>query len=86
MNTRIITATELARNTREVLDGVAARGDVVIVERNRTPIARIAPPERTMTAAQALAGLRPALTRRQAADWLRDSRGTFDERLRDPWA
>lgn len=40
----------------------------------------------TMTAAQALAGLRPVLTPRQAADWLRDSRGAFDEDVRDPWA
>jgi len=86
MDTRRITATKLARSTREVLDGVATRGDVVIVERNRTPIARIAPPEPTMTAAQALAGLRPVLTPRQAADWLRDSRGAFDEDVRDPWA
>ncbi|MCD6672792.1 MAG: type II toxin-antitoxin system Phd/YefM family antitoxin [Burkholderiaceae bacterium] len=86
MDTRRITATELARNTREVLDAVAARGEVVIVERNRAPIARIAPAERTMTAAQALAGLRPTLTRRQAQDWLRESRGSFGEELRDPWA
>lgn len=86
MDTRRITATELARSTREILDGVATRGDVVIVERNRTPIARIAPPERTMTAAQALAGLRPVLTPRQAEDWLRDSRRAFDQDVRDPWA
>lgn len=86
MDTRRITATELARNTREILDGVASHGDVVIVERNRTPIARITPPERTMTAAQALAGLRPTLACKQAADWLRDSRGTFDEDVPDPWA
>lgn len=86
MDTRRVTATELARSTREILDAVASHGDVVIVERNRMPIARIAPPERTMTAAQALAGLRPMLSREQAADWLRDSRGTFDEDLHDPWA
>jgi len=86
MDTRRISATELARSTREVLDGVATRGDVVIVERNRTPIARITPPEHAMTAAQALSGLRPTLSRKQAADWIRDSRGGFDDDLRDPWA
>jgi len=86
MDLRRISATELARNTREVLDAVAARGEVVIVERNGAPIARIAPAQRTMTAAQALAGLRPTLTRRQAQDWLGESRGSFGEELRDPWA
>lgn len=80
-----ISATELARNTREILDMVAAGGEVVMVERNRTVIARIAPPEHTMTAAQALAGLRPAMTPKQAAAWLKESRGAFDEAVRDPW-
>lgn len=81
-----ISATELARNTREILDRVAGGGEIVMVERNRTVIARIAPPERTMTAAQAIAGLRPALTPGQAAAWLKESRGAFDETVRDPWA
>ena len=80
-----ISATELARNTREILDMVAGRGEIVMVERNRTVIARIAPPERVMTAAQALAGLQPVMTRGQAAAWLKVSRGAFDEAVRDPW-
>jgi len=49
-------------------------------------IAKIMPSEVTMTAAQALTGLRPMLTPRQAAAWQKDSRGDFDETLRDPWA
>lgn len=80
-----ISATELARNTREILDMVAGGGEIVMVERNRTVIARIAPPERAMTAAQALAGLQPAMTPEQAAAWLKESRGAFNEALRDPW-
>ncbi len=80
-----ISATELARNIREILDMVTDRGDVVMVERNRRVVARIMPPERTMTAAQALAELRPALTPGQAAAWLKESRGAFDEAVRDPW-
>jgi antitoxin (DNA-binding transcriptional repressor) of toxin-antitoxin stability system len=81
-----ISATDLARNTREILDGVASRGEAVEVERNRMVIAKIVPPERTMTAAQALAGLKPMLTPKQADAWLKDSKQNFDETVRDPWA
>ena len=76
----------MARKTSEVLDRVAGRGESVAVERNRTVIAQIVPAERTMTAAQALAGLEARLTPWQAADWLRESKGAFDETVRDPWA
>jgi antitoxin (DNA-binding transcriptional repressor) of toxin-antitoxin stability system len=81
-----ISATDLARNTREILDRVASGGETVAVERNRTTIAKIVPSERTMTAAQALAGLQPMLTPKQAAAWLKDSKENFDETVRDPWA
>jgi antitoxin (DNA-binding transcriptional repressor) of toxin-antitoxin stability system len=80
-----VSATELARNTREILDMVAGGGEIVMVERNRTVIARIAPPERIMTAAQILAELRPAMTPEQARSWAKESRGTFDDAVRDPW-
>ena len=80
-----ISATELARNTREILDRVAGGGEIVMVERNRTVIAKITPPERIMTATQALAGLRPVMTPEQAASWLKQSRAAFDEAVRDPW-
>ena len=82
-----ISATDLARNTRAILDKVASRGETVAVERNHTMIAKIVPPERTMTARQALAGLElPVLTLKQAAIWLKDSKESFDETVRDPWA
>ena len=80
-----ISATDLARNTRDILDRVAGGGEIVMVERNRTVIAKITPPERMMTATQALAGLRPVMTAKQAASWLKQSRGAFDEAVRDPW-
>jgi antitoxin (DNA-binding transcriptional repressor) of toxin-antitoxin stability system len=84
---RKISATELARNTREILDQVASQGETVVVERNHTIIAQIVPPERTTTAAQALAGLGlPLLTPKQAAAWLKDSKNDCDETVRDPWA
>lgn len=87
-----ITATDLARNTREILDKVASRGETVAIERNHTMIAQIMPPQRTMTASQALAGLAlpvPALavlTPTQAAAWLKDSKEDFGNAVRDPWA
>jgi antitoxin (DNA-binding transcriptional repressor) of toxin-antitoxin stability system len=80
-----ITATDLARNTRKILDAVAGRGETVLVERNHVAIARIVPPQPAMTASQALAGFQPLLTAEQAADWLRDSRNAFDEGVTDPW-
>jgi len=84
---RTISATDLARNTREILDKVASNGETVVIERNHTMIAQIVPPERTMTASQALAGLGlPVLTPRQADAWLKHSKDDFDETVRDPWA
>ncbi|MFW5680274.1 MAG: type II toxin-antitoxin system Phd/YefM family antitoxin [Pseudomonadota bacterium] len=82
-----ISATELARRTREILDGIARGGETVAIERNRVVIAQLTAPDRTMTAAQAFAGLAPVLTGNQGRDWLRDSRTSdFDEAVRDPWA
>lgn len=82
-----VSATDLARNTRQILDQVASLGECVLVERNHTVVAQIAPPQRTMTAAQALAGLvYPVLTPAQAHAWLADSKPDLNEEVRDPWA
>lgn len=82
-----ITATDLARNTREILDQVASHGETMAIERNHTLIAHIIPPQRSMTASQALAGLTlPVLTLAQASAWLNDSKGAFGDEVRDPWA
>jgi antitoxin (DNA-binding transcriptional repressor) of toxin-antitoxin stability system len=82
-----VSATDLARNTREILDKVASRGEAVAIERNHTLIAQIVPPVRTMTATQALAGLAsPMLTLTQATAWLKDSKEDFGDAVRDPWA
>lgn len=84
---QIINATDLARNTRDILDKVAIRGETVIIERNHTTIAQIMPPPQTITASQALAGLTfPLLTPAQAAAWLKDSKSDFGDGVRDPWA
>ena len=82
-----ISATELARNTREILDRVVIQGETVAIERSHNLIAQLMPALKTMTAAQALAGLKwPALTPIQAASWLKDSRGNFGDTVSDPWA
>jgi antitoxin (DNA-binding transcriptional repressor) of toxin-antitoxin stability system len=81
-----ISATDLARNTREILDKVASGGETMAVERNHVMIAQIVPPEQRMTVVQALAGITPMLTPRQAAAWLTDSKDDFGQMVCDPWA
>ncbi len=82
-----ISATELARNTREILDMVAGLGETVMIERNHTMVAQMMPPVRSMTASQALAELAlPILTPLQATTWLKDSKDGFGDAVRDPWA
>lgn len=82
-----ISATDLARNTREILDRVASQGEAVVIERNHTMIAQIMPPPQTMTASQALARLTlTMLTPTQATAWLKDSKENFADTVRDPWA
>ncbi len=82
-----ISATDLARNTREILDAVISRGKTVTVERNQSIVAQIIPAKKSMTATQALEGLKlPFLTVKQGEDWLTDSKEDFDQSVRDPWA
>ena len=82
-----ISATDLARNTRERLDRVSSQGETVAIQRNQTLIAQIVPTRRTMSAAQAIEGLgQSMLTPKQANTWLTDSKEQFSEAVRDPWA
>ncbi len=82
-----ISATELARNTREVLDRVTSQGETVTIQRNQTLIAQIVPSPRTMSATQALAGLGTSmLSPNQSDAWLTDSKEQFRDGVRDLWA
>jgi antitoxin (DNA-binding transcriptional repressor) of toxin-antitoxin stability system len=81
---QIISASDLARKTSAILERILA-GETVCVMRNRTEIAHIGPAKRTMTAAQAVAGLGGMLTPAQGDSWLKDSRGEFDEEVTNPW-
>ena len=79
-----ISASDLARNTSAILERILI-GETISVMRNRTEIAHIMPAKRTMNAAQAIAGLGGKLTAAQGDSWLKDSRGEFDEEVRNPW-
>ena len=81
---QIISASDLARNTSAILERILM-GETVSVMRNRTEIAHIVPAKRTMTAAQAIAGLEGGLSPAQGENWLKDSRGEFDEEVANPW-
>jgi antitoxin (DNA-binding transcriptional repressor) of toxin-antitoxin stability system len=81
---QIISASDLARNTSAILERILM-GESVSVMRNRTEIAHIVPAKRTMTATQAIAGLEGGLSPAQGESWLKDSRGEFDEEVRNPW-
>jgi antitoxin (DNA-binding transcriptional repressor) of toxin-antitoxin stability system len=84
MKMQTISASELARNTSAILERILL-GETVRVLRNRTEIAHIVPARRTMTAAQAIAGLEGGLSPAEGESWLKDSRGEFDEEVRNPW-
>ncbi len=88
-----ITATELARNLRKMLDRVEFKGEELRVVRNSHPIAKIVPSPGRQTALEAMADLYRTLPEPAAAGWLEDSSsekhgvtgaGTLRE-LRDPW-
>ncbi len=79
-----VSASDLARNTSAILERILT-GETVRVMRNRTEIAHIIPAKRTMTAAQAIAGLEGKLTPTQGDSWLTESRGEFDQEVRNPW-
>ncbi len=85
----IITATELARNLRQVLDHLAAGGEDVLVERNQRPIARMIAIPPQQTALEVMADLYCTLPEAAARDWLADARASdapLYGQVNDPWA
>jgi antitoxin (DNA-binding transcriptional repressor) of toxin-antitoxin stability system len=84
-----ITATELARNLRAVLDRVRESGESYIVERGGQPVVQVTPTPGEQSAEQALADLYRTLSPQAAEGWLDDARrgsSGLDEEQRDPWA
>jgi antitoxin (DNA-binding transcriptional repressor) of toxin-antitoxin stability system len=89
---RTITATDLARNLRRVLDRLAIEGEDIVIERNRQQVARLVPGPAQQTALEAMADLYRTLPEDSAATWEADSRrgrwkgSRLDKGVRDPWA
>ena len=84
-----ISATELARNLRAVLDRVRESGEAYIVERGGQPVVQVSPTPGEQSAEQALADLYRTLPTEAAEGWLDDARQgsqALDDKLRDPWA
>jgi antitoxin (DNA-binding transcriptional repressor) of toxin-antitoxin stability system len=86
-----ITATDLARNLRRVLDRLAVEGEEIVIERNGQQVARLLPGPAQQTALEAMADLYRTLPDDAAATWEADSRkgrwrgSRLDKGIRDPW-
>ena len=88
---RTITATELARNLRRVLDTMNADGEEYEIERNHEVVGRLLPGRRRLTALEAMGDLYRTLPQKAAAGWLDASRegpvsADIDGGMSDPWA
>lgn len=84
-----VTATELARNFREMLDRVQFRHEELVIIRNNHEVARLIPGPSTMTAIKAMSDIYRTLPEKAGEGWLRDSRQLdkrFVNKVRDPWA
>jgi len=82
-----ITATELSRNFRAMLNRVEFQHEELLIIRNNSPVARLIPGPATMTASEAFADLYCCLPKNAGNDWLVDSRldDSCDGEVRDPW-
>lgn len=85
---KTITATELARNLRQVLDRLVIDGEELEIERNNQRIARLVPGPGRQTALQALGDLYRTLSPEAAKGWAETGKHlneTVAEGARDPW-
>lgn len=83
-----ITATDLSRNFRVMLNRVEFQHEELLIMRNNFPVARLIPGPATMTAAEAFADLYRTLPDGAGTTWLSDSRveNNQENEVRDPWA
>ena len=84
-----ITATELSRKFKQMMNLVEFQGEELIIIRNNHQVARIIPGPATMTALEAMSDIYRTLPEDAGATWVSDSReGNIDSisNLRDPWA
>ena len=84
-----ITATELARKFKQMMNLVEFKGEELIIVRNNHQVARIIPGPATMTALEAMSDLYRTLPEDAGATWMKDCReGAVADlsEVRDPWA
>ena len=82
-----VTATDLSRNFRVMLNRVEFQHEELLIMRNNSPVARLVPGPATMTAAEAFTDLYGTLPQDAGATWLADSRldDAVASEVRDPW-
>ena len=83
-----ITATELARKFKQMMNLVEFQGEELIVVRHNHQVAKIIPGPSTMTALEAMSDLYRTLPEDAGMTWVKDSReGTMGNltAVRDPW-
>lgn len=82
-----VTATDLSRNFRVMLNRVEFQREELLIMRNNSPVARLVPGVATMTAAEAFADLYMTLPQKAGENWLADSRLDDNQQgeVRDPW-
>lgn len=82
-----ITATDLSRNFRVMLNRVEFQHEELLIVRNNCPVARLVPDHGIMTAAEAFSDLYRTLPQEAGENWLSDSRLDDDQtgEVRDPW-
>jgi len=71
---KTITATELRRNLRRVLERMGTEGEEIVVERHSEQVARILPGPARQSALEAMADVYHTLPEVAAATWEADSR------------
>ena len=87
---KAISATELVRNFRQLLDAVEHRGEELVIVRNQQEVARLVPGAAHQTAVEAMSDLYRTLPEQPAQGWAELGREsgteTLQDGVRDPWA
>lgn len=85
---QIITATDLSRNFRVMLNKVEFQHEELLIMRNNFPVARLVPDTATMKAAEAFSDIYRTLPLEAGINWLADCRldNNLTGEVRNPWA
>ncbi|MCI0443344.1 type II toxin-antitoxin system Phd/YefM family antitoxin [bacterium] len=85
---KTMTATEVARNFRKVLDSLQNGTEEIIIVRNNQAVAKLLPGAPKMTALEALSDIYKTIPAQEGDSWLKDAkRGSrkLRKELRNPW-